>query len=91
MQRWTVSVTHTDSAEASTYPVTPAVQVAFERNFKTGIGKAFSEEQRIEHVYWLGWKAEHAAGVTVPLFDPWLETVAEIDINGGEIPFDESP
>lgn len=90
MQGWAVKVIKDDGSEA-TFPVTPKVIVAFERFHKTGIGKAFSENQKMEHVYWIGWEAERTAGNTVPVFDTWLEHVSEVDVLDGSDPLDESP
>lgn len=90
MQGWAVKVIKDDGSEA-TFPVTPRVIVAFERFHKTGIGKAFSENQKMEHVYWLGWEAERMAGNTVPVFDTWLEHVAEVEVLDGTDPLDDSP
>ena len=75
-----VKFTNGSELEDGTYPVTPVVQVAFEREFKTGMGKAFQTDMRSEHVYWLGWKAMHAAGKVVKPFDGWLGELAAVEI-----------
>lgn len=62
------------------YTVGPKIQVAFEREFKLGLPVAFSREQKVEHLYWLGWKASHAAGEVVKPFDGWLETVESVEL-----------
>jgi len=62
------------------YRLNPAVVVAFERQFKMGIGKAFATEQKAEHLYWLAWKAEQASGAVVKPFDGWLETIADVQM-----------
>lgn len=90
MQRWRVRVVHVGEPEA-TFDVTPRVVVDFERFYKTGIGKAFADEQRLEHVYWLAWTAERHAGTTVPPFDAWLATVLDVELETGDTPLDESP
>lgn len=63
-----------------TYTVGPKVQVAFEREFKVGLPVAFTKDQKVEHLYWLGWKASHAAGEVVKPFDGWLDTVESVEI-----------
>ena len=69
------------SHEPGTYPLTPVVQVAFEREYKVGIARAFSEDtMKQEYVYWLGWKAMHAAGKTVKPFDQWLGDLTAVEI-----------
>ena len=65
--------------ESGTYPVTPVVQVAFEREFKVGIGKAFTVDQRNEYLFWLAWKSMHAAGRVVKPFDGWLAELAGVE------------
>jgi hypothetical protein len=67
-------------AEPGVYPVTPVVQVAFEREFRTGLSKAFQTEMRNEHLYWLAWKAMHVAGKVVKPFDGWLNDLAAVEI-----------
>jgi hypothetical protein len=79
MISWSITVTKTDGS-VETYPVTPRVIVSFERHFKTGLGQAFANEQKLEHVYWLAWEAERASGKLVKLFDEYLDTVASVEV-----------
>lgn len=60
--------------------VSPKVQVEFERQFKTGIGKAFENDLKMEHIYWLAWKAQHYAGREVKPFDSWLDTIETVEV-----------
>ena len=76
----------TVAGETNEYTVGPKVQVAFEREWKTGLPKAFSTEQRMEHMYWIAWKAQQAAGVVVKPFDGWLETVENVEVVEGDRP-----
>lgn len=76
----------TVAGETNEYQVGPKVQVAFEREWKTGLPKAFSTEQRMEHMYWIAWKAQHAAGVPVKPFDSWLDTVENVEVVEGDRP-----
>ena len=62
------------------YRLTPSVVVAFERQFGMGLGKAFTSDQKAEHVYWLAWKAVQAAGGVVKPFDSWLESVVDVEM-----------
>lgn len=62
------------------FPVTPKVQVEFERNYKTGIGKAFENEFKMEHVYWLGWKSMNYAGHSVKPFESWLDEIVTVEV-----------
>lgn len=76
----------TVDGETNEYTVGPKVQVAFEREWKTGLPKAFSTEQRMEHMYWIAWKAQHAAGVPVKPFDSWLDSVENVEVVEGDRP-----
>jgi len=78
MSSFTVSVSI--DGEESILPVKPRSVVAFERNFKMGLAKAFNTDQKMEHVYWLGWEAMRASGHVVKPFDAWLETVDEVSL-----------
>ena len=73
------------------YRVTPRTMVAFEKEYKVSITKAFSADNiHVEHLYWLAWDAERVAGNVVPLFDKWLETVASVDMVTDTVPLDET-
>jgi hypothetical protein len=66
----------------SVYKLTPRIIVAFEQNFGKGLPKLIGEEQKIEHIYWLAWKAQQVNGVIVKPFSPeYLDTIlsAELD------------
>ena len=76
----------TVAGETNEYTVGPKVQVAFEREWKTGLPKAFSTEQRMEHMYWIAWKAQQAAGVVVKPFDTWLDSVENVEVVEGDRP-----
>lgn len=62
------------------YRLTPAVVVAFERQFGMGIGKAFQSDQKAEHLYWLAWKSEQHSGAVVKPFDGWLDTIVDVQL-----------
>jgi hypothetical protein len=69
-------------------PVTPRVIVAFEREFQTGLGRAFQSDQKAEHMFWLGWKASGSKKG----FDAWLETLLDVQIvESAERPLSETP
>jgi len=61
------------------YPVTPKVEVEFERKFGVGIGKAF-EQQKREHQHYLAWLAVKSSGAVVKPFDGWLEDVENTEV-----------
>ena len=62
------------------YAVTPKTVVQFERQFSKGVGKAFSEDQKAEHLYWLAWKSQQNAGDAVKPFDGWLDDVVDVQM-----------
>lgn len=73
------------SGDEAEYPVTPKVEVDFERKFGMGIGKAFMEQKR-EHQHYLSWLAAKAAGVVVKPFDGWLDDVKNTEVMVAEDP-----
>jgi ribulose bisphosphate carboxylase small subunit len=75
----------TDSSSGE-YQVGPKVQVAFEREWKVGLPKAFGDQQRLEHLYWIAWKAVEASGAVVKPFDAWLDTVQSVEMVGQDGP-----
>lgn len=79
MISWNIKVTRTDGT-VDTFPVTPRVIVAFERQFKTGLANAFANEQKLEHIYWLAWEAERVSGRLVKMFDDYLDTIASVEL-----------
>ncbi len=81
-----LSLRVTHNGETNEYAVGPKVQVAFEREWKTGMPKALTNDQRMEHLYWLAWKAQQASGAVVKPFDGWLEGVEGVEVVEGESP-----
>jgi hypothetical protein len=76
-----IKVKTTDGAEAS-YKLTPRIIVAFEQNFGAGMPKLLGEQQRIEHIYWLAWKAMQTNGQVVKLFGPdFLDTIVSAELD----------
>lgn len=76
-----IKVKISDGSE-SIYKLTPRIIVAFEQNFGKGLPHLIGTEQKIEHIYWLAWKAQQVNGVIVKPFGPeYLDTIlsAELD------------
>lgn len=69
MDGLSVKVKMVDGLEAS-YKLTPRIIVAFEQNFGAGMPKLLGEQQKVEHIFWLGWKALQTNGVVVKVFGP---------------------
>lgn len=61
-------------------PITPKSAIEFERHFKMGLPKAFTTEQKMEHLFWLGWACVKATGRVVKPFDSWLEQVKNVEM-----------
>lgn len=67
--------------------VTPRISVEFERQFQTGIGRAF-QDQKLEHIYWLAWRAAGSPNE----FETWLDGLVDVQIvEQVERPLSDSP
>jgi hypothetical protein len=76
-----VKIKTTDGNEVS-YKLTPRIIVAFEQNFGAGMPKLLGEQQKIEHIYWLAWKAMQVNGVVVKLFGPeFLDSIVSAELD----------
>jgi len=79
-----IKIKTTDGNEVR-YKLTPRIIVAFEQNFGSGMPKLLLEQQRIEHIYWLAWKALQTNGVQVKLFSPeFLDTIVSAELDSDE-------
>lgn len=74
------------TGEKVSVAVTPRVQVEFERHFKFGIAKAFTDDMHMEYVYFLAWKAMGYAQKTSQSFDDWLESIVDIEMVDDDAP-----
>ena len=75
-----LTVTLTDGS-VSTHRITPAIEVAFEREFKGGFAKIFRDNERSSDLYWLAWECLRRSGTTVPPFgDKFLETLEKVEV-----------
>jgi len=70
----------TTDDEEIVVPITPKSAIEFERFFKMGLPKAFTQEQKMEHLFWLGWACVRASGRTVKPFDTWIESVRNVEL-----------
>jgi hypothetical protein len=81
MDGLSVKVKTTDGVEAS-YKLTPRIIVGFEQNFGAGMPKLLGEQQKIEHIYWLAWKAMQVNGVVVKVFGPeFLDSIVSAELD----------
>ena len=79
-----IKVKTTDGVEAS-YKLTPRIIVAFEQNFGAGMPKLLGDQQKIEHIYWLAWKAMQVNGVVVKLFGPeFLDSLVSAELDADD-------
>jgi hypothetical protein len=60
--------------------VTPRVSVEFERQFQTGLGRALQNEQKLEHMYWIAWKATGGKGT----FEAFLDDLIDVQVIMGD-------
>lgn len=82
-----LKITRADGT-VSTHPVTPAVEYAFEQHFKKGFHKAFREDEKQEHMFWLAWEClRRAAAPDVTLFGmSFIETLKEVEVISDDNP-----
>lgn len=69
------------SGDVATYKITPAIEYAFEQQFKCGIHMKFRLEERQSDIYWLSWECIRRSGETVkPFGDAFLETLQSVEV-----------
>ena len=73
--------------DAYTVSISLKTAIAFEREFKTTLAGAFSNDPSIEHICWLSWHATRESGRVVKLFDEWVSEVQDITLVDGEPDF----
>jgi ribulose bisphosphate carboxylase small subunit len=75
------------SGDISEHEITPAIEYAFEQNFKSGFHKRFRDEERQSDIYWLAWECLRRSGDTVkPFGDQFLETLTKVEILDADSP-----
>jgi hypothetical protein len=71
---------HKSDGTSIEYRVTPRTMVAFEKEYKTSISKAFSADNiHVEHLYWLAWDSERIATGNAKPFMSWLESIDAVE------------
>ena len=82
-----IIVTRADGTK-STHSISPSVEYAFEQQFRKGFHKAFREDEKQEHIYWLAWEClRRADAPDVKLFGPaFLDTLAAVDVVADDSP-----
>ena len=76
-----IKVKTVDGVEAC-YKLTPRIIVEFEQQFGAGMPKLLGEQQKIEHIYWLAWKAMQVNGIVVKVFGPeFLDSITSAELD----------
>ena len=75
-----IKVKTSDGVEG-TYNLRPKSIVAFEQKFNKGFAKLLSEDQKLEHVYFLAWSALKDNGKVVkPWGEGFLDTLDSVEL-----------
>ncbi len=75
-----IKVKTTDGQEGL-YSLRPKTLVAFENKYNKGFIKLLSEDQKLEHIYFLAWSAMRDSGKVVkPFGDAFLETLDSVEL-----------
>lgn len=71
----------TNDGQEGIYSLRPKTIVAFEQKFNKGFAKLLSEDQKLEHIYFLAWGAMKDAGKVVkPFGDAFLDTLDAVEL-----------
>lgn len=82
-----LKITRADGTE-STHQLTPAIEYAFEQQFRKGFHKAFREDEKQEHIYWLAWECLRRADApdVKPFGLVFLETLQAVEVLADNYP-----
>jgi len=76
-----IKVKTTDGTDA-TYSLRLRSIVDVEQKYANGLAKLIGEEQKLEHIYYLGWLALRANGKVVKPFGPdFLDTLEAVSLD----------
>jgi hypothetical protein len=65
--------------------ITPAVEFAFEQNFKQGFHKRFRDQENQSDVYWLAWEITRRSGESVKPFGmDFIETLKSVSVEDSD-------
>jgi len=71
----------TTDGQSETYSLRPKTLVAFESKYNKGFAKLLTEDQKLEHIYFLAWGAMKDSGKAVkPFGDAFLETLESVEL-----------
>ncbi len=82
-----LKITRADGTE-STHQLIPAIEYAFEQQFRKGFHKAFREDEKQEHIYWLAWECLRRADApdVKPFGLAFLETLQAVEVLADNYP-----
>lgn len=84
MDGLSVKVKTTDDFEG-VFSLTPRIIVAFEQKYGKGFAKLLGEDQKLEHIYFLGHEVLKANGKVVKPFGPeFLDQLVEVSLVANE-------
>lgn len=84
MDGLSVKVKTTDDFEG-VFPLTPRIIVAFEQKYGKGFAKLLGEDQKLEHIYFLGHEILKANGKVVKPFGPdFLDQLVLVELVANE-------
>jgi hypothetical protein len=71
----------TNDGVDSVFSLRPRTIVAFEQKFGKGLARLFSEDQKMEHIYFLAWQSLKDNGRVVKPFGPeFLDTLESVEM-----------
>jgi hypothetical protein len=71
----------TNDGTDGTFPLRPRSIVSFENKYNKGFAKLLSEDQKLEHIYFLAWSALKDSGKSVkPFGDAFLDTLDSVEL-----------
>jgi hypothetical protein len=60
--------------------------LALERHFKLDSAVMALQQTKLEHVAWLAWKSRQQAGLVVPLWETFRDTIADMSFDTNDDP-----
>jgi len=71
----------TSDGQEGTYNLRPKTLVQFEQKFNKGFAKLLTEDQKLEHIYFLAWSAMKDSGKAVkPFGEAFLDTLESVEL-----------
>ena len=77
------------NGDVGDYPITPSIEYAFEQFAKVGFSKAFREQEKQEHVFFLAYECLKRSGTlpSIPLFGAsFIEMLAKVEVLDDDSP-----